>query len=287
MEKAKQLINEYCQEVFEQDADFSDLSHVDLAMCATSDSEHTIEIHADLTAFRLVYRVDGETVHKVECKDLQELNEYLANLEFDEMIAHAEERYFVGPEDYFDDINPAEIREKLAQRGIVGGKVVDPEALSNDPFIQQVVANAEAVQRELSEEKAENAPIVARYLSDEERIVIQQYPSGEYYIRYGYDEDRNFANSTAGGFATLEEAEAKLRSHRPAAAPVADFSEPEQSVLEPPQTKPKREHITFEPLYLGIPKEQRHNFQIDDPELGYGTPTQKYAANVAAIQCLK
>ena len=287
LEKAKQLINEYCQEVFEQDADFSDLSHVDLAMGATSDSEHTIEIHADLTAFRLVYRVDGETVHKVECKDLQELNEYLANLEFDEMIAHAEERYFVGPEDYFDDINPAEIREKLAQRGIVGGKVVDPEALSNDPFIQQVVANAEAVQRELSEEKAENAPIVARYLSDEERIVIQQYPSGEYYIRYGYDEDRNFANSTAGGFATLEEAEAKLRSHRPAAAPVADFSEPEQSVLEPPQTKPKREHITFEPLYPGIPKEQRHNFQIDDPELGYGTPTQKYAANVAAIQCLK
>ena len=71
------LINEYCQEVFEQDADFSDLSHVDLAMGATSDSEHTIEIHADLTAFRLVYRVDGETVHKVECKDLQELNEYL------------------------------------------------------------------------------------------------------------------------------------------------------------------------------------------------------------------
>ena len=78
-------------------------------------------------------------------------------------------------------------------------------------------------------------------LSDEERIVIQQYPSGEYHIRYGYDEERNFSNSSAGGFATLEEAEATLRSHRPAAAPVADFSEPEQSVLAPPQIRPKRE----------------------------------------------
>ena len=287
LKKAKQLINEYCQEVFEQDADFSDLSHVDLAMGATSDSEHTIEIHADLTAFRLVYQVDHRTVHELTCKELQELNEYLANLEFDEMIAHAEEQYLIGPEDYFDDINPEEIREKLAQRGIVGGKVVDPEALSNDPFIQQVVADAEAVQSELSEEQTEKTPIVARYLSDEERIVIQKYPSGEYYIRYGYDEDRNFANSTAGGFSTLEEAEATLRSHRPAAAPVAGFSEPEQSVLASPKTQPKREYITFEPLYTGIPKEQRTNFRITDSELGHGSAGQKYAANVAAIRMLK
>ena len=209
LEKAKQLINEYCQEVFEQDADFSDLSHVDLAMGATSDSEHTIEIHADLTAFRLVYRVDGETVHKVECKNLQELNEYLANLEFDEMIAHAEERFLAEPEDVLDTVDPAAIREKLAQSSIVDGELVDPDALDNNPFIQQVVADAEAVEQE------------------------------------------------------------------------------EPATLAPPQAKPKQKQITFEHLYPGIPKEQRRNFRIDDPELGYGTPTQKYATNVAAIRCLK
>ena len=44
LEEAKQLINEYCLEVFEQEADFSDLSHVDLAYSATSDSAHTVEI---------------------------------------------------------------------------------------------------------------------------------------------------------------------------------------------------------------------------------------------------
>ena len=55
----------------------------------------------------------------------------------------------------------------------------------------------------------------------------------------------------------------------------------------PPQPKPKRERITFEPLYPEIPREQRSNFRITDPELGYGTASEKYAANVAAIRMLK
>jgi siroheme synthase (precorrin-2 oxidase/ferrochelatase) len=44
--------------VFDQEADFSDLSHVDLAFSSTSDSAHTVEIFADLAAFRLMYQVD-------------------------------------------------------------------------------------------------------------------------------------------------------------------------------------------------------------------------------------
>lgn len=36
--------------------------------------------------------------------------------------------------------------------------------------------------------------------------------------------------------------------------------------------KPKRERITFIPLYPEIPKDQRSNFRITDRELGYGTP---------------
>lgn len=49
-------------------------------------------------------------------------------------------------EDTFDDIDPEQIRQNLAQRGIVNGEVVDPEALNNDPFIQQVVEDATAAQ---------------------------------------------------------------------------------------------------------------------------------------------
>lgn len=91
--EAKRLINAYCMEVFEQEADFSDLHHVDLAMARTHDGKHTVEISADLVDSRLVYQVDGETVSAISCKDLSDLNEYLANLDFDEMIAFAEEQY--------------------------------------------------------------------------------------------------------------------------------------------------------------------------------------------------
>lgn len=213
LETARGLINAYCQETFDQDADFSDLSHVDLAYSTTSDSEHTVEIFADLSAFQLVYQVDGETVQEFSCNSLQELNEYLANLDFDTMIAHSEERYLEGLEDTFDDINPAEIRENLARRGIVNGEVVDPEALNNDPFIRQVKADVEAAQEQATQEQAPD-PM-------------------------------------------------------------------------PPQPKPRREYIAFEPLHPEIPREQRTNFRITDPELGYGTASEKYAANVSAIRTLK
>lgn len=36
-------------------------------------------------------------------------------------------------QDNFENIDPVEIRERLAQRGIVDGKVVDPEKLDSDP----------------------------------------------------------------------------------------------------------------------------------------------------------
>ena len=47
--------------------------------------------------------------------------------------------------DNFDDIDPVAVREALAQRGIVGGEVADPEKLNNDPFIQRVMQDMEQI----------------------------------------------------------------------------------------------------------------------------------------------
>lgn len=43
----------------------------------------------------------------------------------------------------------------------------------------------------------------------------------------------------------------------------------------------------FTTLHPEIPADQRRNFHITDPELGHGTRSEKYAANVAAIRTLK
>ena len=42
------------------------------------------------------------------------------------------------------------LRERLAERGIVNGQLVDPEKLDSDPFIRQVVADAEATKETVS-----------------------------------------------------------------------------------------------------------------------------------------
>ena len=57
-----------------------------------------------------------------------------------------EDRFYTEAEqDRFDNIDPIAIREALAQRGIVNGQVVDPEKLDSDPFIQQVMRDAETI----------------------------------------------------------------------------------------------------------------------------------------------
>ena len=63
-----------------------------------------------------------------------------------------EDRFYTQVEqDNLDDVDPIAIREALAQRGIVDGHVVDPEKLDNDPFIQQVMRDVEAISRETAQ----------------------------------------------------------------------------------------------------------------------------------------
>ena len=63
-----------------------------------------------------------------------------------------EDRFYTQVEqDNLGDVDPIAIREALAQRGIVDGHVVDPEKLDNDPFIQQVMRDVEAISRETTQ----------------------------------------------------------------------------------------------------------------------------------------
>ena len=66
-----------------------------------------------------------------------------------------EDRFYTEAEqDRFDNIDPIAIREALAERGNENGQVVDPEKLDNDPFIQQVMRDVEAVAAEEQTEAA-------------------------------------------------------------------------------------------------------------------------------------
>ena len=274
LERAKWLINAYCMEVFEQEADFSDLSHVPLAFSSTSDSAHTVEISVDLVSFRLSYLVDGAEATSIQCAGFRDLNEFLANLDFDEMVAFAEEEYNKQQtqkkqtevqqteDDPFPEIDPAAIRRTLAERGIMDGKVIDPDKRNAAPFIQQVMADVEQATARVPQSDERFSPIevengyavwdnirdeiyvddegvseeftsrwqaeeyarqlkhvktLAQYYGEGETILIRQYPNGQYYVQYCYDDQDNTVYATAGGFDTFEQAEAALYTHRPQA----------------------------------------------------------------------
>ncbi len=80
-----------------------------------------------------------------------------------------EDRFYTEEEqDRFDDIDPIAIREALEERGIVNGQVADPEKLDNDPFIQQVMSDAEQIAAAETEQTSEVS------ISDEEYDAVRR-----------------------------------------------------------------------------------------------------------------
>ena len=222
LEKAKELITEFCAEEYDSEPDFSDLRKVDIAYTTITDEEVPVQVSVDLMDFKLDRYIDGIIVDSRKYSSLKELTEQeLTDPDFDELTAFSEEqfakvalhgiqnkvvqrltdngeeiqiqlhvngfyynhygmtdgtaRYIDGPfdtledaaeevhnyhpqaaqiadsvpdmeEDTFDDIDPQQVREELAKGGIVDGKLVDPEALENTPFIRQVMADAGAAE---------------------------------------------------------------------------------------------------------------------------------------------
>lgn len=87
------MINLYALECFEEKADFSDLTAVPLAYSTSGDGEHSIQVDADLEHCRMLYAIDNEAVAQIQYADLGDMNEFLVNMTFDELVAFAEHEY--------------------------------------------------------------------------------------------------------------------------------------------------------------------------------------------------
>ena len=200
------------------------------------------------------------------------------------------------------------LREKLADRGIVNGQVVDPEKLDSDHFIQQVVSDAEQATVELAADVPEQSEPEA--LSDAEYARQNLIPG-----KTAFDlDDRRFVVDRVD----LDAERVSLRDVTFAQATGFPIfrSEPiwvirqylEQSLLEPEKlqstftTEPvaaypaEETHLPYdvvvEKLRIETPEQEKpappaQNFHISDDHLGEGGPKQKFARNVEAIRTLK
>ena len=76
--------------------------------------------------------------------------------------------YTEQEQDNFDNIDPIAIREALAERGIVGGRIVDAEANRNSPFVQQVMADVERIAAQEAQ---------AAHMDSPDRFSIRLHPN--------------------------------------------------------------------------------------------------------------
>lgn len=171
---AKQLINSYCQDEFDSEADFSDLKKVGVAYTTTEDSKHTVEAVVNLVDYRLETYVDDKLFKEETYADLKDMiDNCLHSLSFDDLVYLSDEELapFYEEHDELDDIDPAVIRQQLEDAGIVNGELVDEDKLNSDPFIQQVMAVAESDAGALNVSSEE---IVNQFNSENEIVPINE-----------------------------------------------------------------------------------------------------------------
>ena len=182
-----------------------------------------------------------------------------------------EDKFFTEAEqDAFEHIDPIAIREALAERGIVNGESVDPEAPDSDPFIQQVLNDTEQISRDeqrISDEAFASEHLIPRestYEIDGRRFVVDSVN-----LDFGTVslQDVTFQNAT--GFPIFRSESIQFMRR------LVEISEA-QRVAELPA----------EPT-VAEPKPELHNFRITDDHLGEGGAKAKFRMNMDAINLLK
>lgn len=84
---AKQLINLYCNDEFDSEADFSDLKKVGVAYTTTEDSKHTVEAVVNLVDYRLETYVDDKLFKEKTYSSLKDMiDNCLYSLSFDDLV---------------------------------------------------------------------------------------------------------------------------------------------------------------------------------------------------------
>ena len=117
--------------------------------------------------------INGSSVDTVGFPDfkLNDNTELLKTQGFTVNIKYEELAPFYEEHDELDDIDPAVIRQKLEDAGIVNGELVDEDKLNSDPFIQQVMAVAESDAGALNVSSEE---IVNQFNSENEIVPINE-----------------------------------------------------------------------------------------------------------------
>ncbi|MCC8029191.1 MAG: DEAD/DEAH box helicase family protein [Lachnospiraceae bacterium] len=87
LDKAKDLIDEYCMEEFSSPADFDDLRNIGIGYTTVTNNEYPVEASVNLIDFRLERRLNGKEFDTRQYDSLEELISHeLYNLDFNDLM---------------------------------------------------------------------------------------------------------------------------------------------------------------------------------------------------------
>ena len=90
--RAKNLIREFCQEEYDSEPDFSDLSKIDIAYTYATDEEIPIQVNVDLIGYRVERYLGEVLIDQRQYESLEELTETeLEALDFSELVSVTDE----------------------------------------------------------------------------------------------------------------------------------------------------------------------------------------------------
>lgn len=273
LKRATEILSEYSIREFGTD-DFElpdDLSEINVAYTTTEDEKHELTANVNLVDFRIETKIDDTVVRTEQYDSLQDIVENgLDGMEFDDLIYVSDEELapFYEEHDELDDVDPVVIRQQLEDAGIVNGELVDEDKLNSDPFIQQVMADAEAV--------ADNSDLIGQELTlDERKFIVESVGSnGDVSMRDITFEDTNgfpIFRSEKVGFVrrAIEEQQTQQEEITPAW-----------------ERQPRAKAQAFD-LHPDIPMADRHTFDLKAFELEEVGKKARFRRNVEAIRVLK
>lgn len=92
LDKAKFLINDFCEAEYREGADFDDLHNVGLAFTTLTDDELPIQVTADLVDFKITYEFDGEVYNTEQYDNIEQMIENgLTGLDFSDLVSVPDE----------------------------------------------------------------------------------------------------------------------------------------------------------------------------------------------------
>lgn len=92
LDKAKFLINDFCEAEYREGADFSDLHNVGLAFTTLTHDELPIQVTADLVDYKITYGFDGEIYNTEQYDSIEDMIENgLTDLDFSDLVSVPDE----------------------------------------------------------------------------------------------------------------------------------------------------------------------------------------------------